>query len=199
MTTPGGPKTSWFDIPTIEGARVRLRPLAERDVPRIVEACSDQLTQHWLSLLPSPYTDVDAEAYLEASRLGAASGTWVQFAVADPESDTLLASVGIPRIGIHGAEIGYWAHPDCRGRGATTEGVRMLVRHAFLDADDGGLELHRLFIRAAVDNVASRRVAEAQAFEQFAAERQAAPMRDGSYSDLVGYDMSRAEWITRSG
>jgi RimJ/RimL family protein N-acetyltransferase len=135
---------------------VRLRPLHERDIPRVVEACSDERTQYWLSLLPSPYTDTDAASYLEASRLGAASGTWLQFAVADPHSDLLLGSVGIPRMGAHGAEIGYWSHPAARGRGLMTEAVGLLTRHVF-STPDGGLGAHRLFIRAAVDNLASTR------------------------------------------
>jgi RimJ/RimL family protein N-acetyltransferase len=100
-------------------------------------------------------------------------------------------------MGVHGAEIGYWSHPAARGRGVMTEAVGLLTRHVFLDTEDGGLGAHRLFIRAAVDNLASRHVAEAQGYQRCGLERHANPMGDGSYSDLVAYDMTRADWVSR--
>ncbi len=47
------------------GTAVRLRPLRDGDVPRVVEACSDQRTAHWLAPLPQPYSATDARAWLE--------------------------------------------------------------------------------------------------------------------------------------
>jgi RimJ/RimL family protein N-acetyltransferase len=88
------------------------------------------------------------------------------------------------------AEVGYWAHPDARGRGVMTEAVRLAVRHAFIAEADGGLGLHRLTGFAAVDNTASRRVLEAAGFVQFGTERQAILVRDG-WHDCAGYELLR--------
>ena len=41
--------------------------LGERDVPRIVEACSDPVTQAWLGGLPAPYVEADARVVARSS------------------------------------------------------------------------------------------------------------------------------------
>ena len=51
----------------VAGARarrraVRLRGHTDADLPRIVEACSDVRTRHWLVGVPAPYTPDDARA-----------------------------------------------------------------------------------------------------------------------------------------
>jgi len=53
-------------------------------------------------------------------------------------------------------ELGYWSHPDARGRGVTTEAVDLALRYVFSPA----LGLRRMTVRAAVGNTASRRVVE---------------------------------------
>jgi [ribosomal protein S5]-alanine N-acetyltransferase len=63
-----------------------------------------------------------------------------------------------------GGEIGYWAHPDARGRGVVGEAVGLVVAHAFTPLDAGGLGRHRLQIGASRDNTASRHVAERAGF-----------------------------------
>jgi RimJ/RimL family protein N-acetyltransferase len=63
-----------------------------------------------------------------------------------------------------GGEIGYWAHPDARGRGVVGEAVDLVVAHAFTPADEGGLGRNRLQIGSSRDNRASRRVAEQAGF-----------------------------------
>lgn len=55
-------------------------------------------------------------------------------------------------------ELGYCTAPWARGRGLTTRAVRLVTDHAFAHG------LRELVLRAAVDNAASRRVAEAAGF-----------------------------------
>ncbi len=62
------------------------------------------------------------------------------------------------------AEIGYWAHPDARGRGVMSEACGLAVRHAFTPPTTGGLGLQRLRISAAEGNAASHRVIVANGF-----------------------------------
>jgi RimJ/RimL family protein N-acetyltransferase len=70
-----------------------------------------------------------------------------------------------------------------------TEAVRVLVEHAFRSAADGGLGLRRLELRAAAGNVASQHVAEANGFRRTGMRRQAERLGDGSFDDLVDYDL----------
>ncbi|MGI5130872.1 GNAT family N-acetyltransferase [Pseudonocardia sp. CA-107938] len=166
--TEMSPRTTWWDIPVIEGERVRLRPLTEADVRRIAEACADPATQFYLAHLPSPYTEDDAREFVERSRLNAALGTAVSWAVADRADDRLLANVSVFRLDDvyqpAGAEIGYWAHPDARGRGVVREGAALAVAHAFRPRAEGGLGRERLQLGASVGNTGSRGIAEKLGF-----------------------------------
>src|SRR5205085_6096252 len=79
---PLQPSSVWLTAPVIEHRATRLRPYRQTDVPRIVEACSDPLTRHWLSRLPAPYTPDDARAHLEHMAEEAAAGHSLTGAVA---------------------------------------------------------------------------------------------------------------------
>jgi RimJ/RimL family protein N-acetyltransferase len=193
------PQSLWYEIPVLHGDRVTLRAMNESDVPRIAEACADPRTQYWLAFMPRDYTEDDARDYLAALEEGIATGHWVQWAVVDPATDQLLAHVGIPR-NMHGnGEIGYWAHPDARGRGVVTEAVRLVVRHAFLEPNVGGLGFHRLFLKAAGGNEASAQVAKANGFREFGVERRSLVLGDGSYADHVLFELLRSTWSERRG
>ncbi len=194
---PRDPTTAWFTPPVVRGKRVVLRPLRETDVPRIVEGCSDERTRHWLGFLPSPYTEQDARDYLARVSLHLAEGSQMQWAVADPESDAMVANVGIPRINRSSGEIGYWTHPDARGSGVMTEAVALVLRHAFGDPSAGGMGMHRLFVRAAAGNRASQQVVVVNGFTAYGRERRAERLGDGSYADMALFDLLRDEWEAR--
>ncbi len=194
---PRRPTHTWYDVPVLTGQNVVLRPQRISDADRIVEACNDESTAHWLSFLPSPFTRQDATSYIEKGAEAAAGGEYIQWAVADRETDRLIGVVGLPRMLRASGEIGYWAHPDTRGRGATTEAVALLVRHAFAPADSGGPDLQRLFIKAAEGNVGSQRVALRNGFVRTGTERRSERLRDGSWTDCALFDLLRDEWRDR--
>ena len=155
-------------MPVLQGERVRLRPHTEADLPRIAEACSDERSRYWLATLPHPYTEQTAREFVRSRRLGESLGQSVTWAVADRDDDRLLANVAVfgldDVLNPTGGEIGYWAHPDARGRGIVGEAVDLVVAHAFAPAPAGGLGRHRLQIGAAWSNTASRQVAERAGF-----------------------------------
>ncbi|GAA1323297.1 GNAT family N-acetyltransferase [Pseudonocardia xinjiangensis] len=162
------PRTTWWPVPVLDGERVRLRAHTEADLPRIAEACSDERSRHWLAGLPHPYTVQTAREFVRSRRLGESLGQSVTWAVAARDDDRLLANVGVfgldDALNPTGGEIGYWAHPDARGRGIVGEAVDLAVAHAFTPVPDGGLGRHRLQIGAAWSNTASRHVAERAGF-----------------------------------
>jgi RimJ/RimL family protein N-acetyltransferase len=184
------PRTPWLEVPALEADGLRLRPWRESDVPRIVEACSDERTQLWLGQMPSPYTEADARAWLEHLAENRATGHSVCWAVVEPERDDVaLAAVNyfdlVPEVE---CEVGYWAHPDARGRGVMTRAMREVVRHAFEDVG-----VRRVSAGAAVDNAASRRVIEANGLREYGVERLGTVVRTGR-ADIVWYDVLVEEW-----
>jgi len=186
---PREPRGTWLEVPVLTGSSVLLRPLRETDVTRIVEACTDERTSYWLGRMPVPYTAADAAAWLETTIEGAAAGTKVTWALADPTTDVLLGAINIfdLTLGAEG-EVGYWAHPAARGRGVMTEATGLVVRYAFET-----LELRIVRAVAAVDNAASRRVIEANGFRFSGFERMGTQTREG-YADAARYDLTREEF-----
>ncbi|MEJ5946159.1 GNAT family N-acetyltransferase [Pseudokineococcus basanitobsidens] len=160
---PTEPATPWLEVPRVElpSAGAVLRPWADDDVPRVVQACTDPTTRRWLTQLPEPYGPEQARAFVEGLRADAAQGHAVGWCVADAASGTALASTTLFGLGQGGrpAEVGYWAHPDARGRGVVTAALRAAARHALLPADVGGLGLPAVLVRAEPGNAASVAVA----------------------------------------
>lgn len=186
------PKGRWLDVPVLRGERVVLRPLTLADVPRIVQACADDRTAHWLGTLPVPYTEADAREWLALVSEWLATGARVTWAVADPASDALLGAINLFGLvpGVEG-EIGYWTHPDARGTGLTSEAARLVTAHGF-----EAFELAVVRGVAAVENVASRRVLESVGMRLAGVERLGTRIRTGPV-DAARYDVLRDEWAAR--
>ncbi|HVN11948.1 MAG TPA: GNAT family N-acetyltransferase [Kineosporiaceae bacterium] len=192
---PLEPASAWLDAPVLDGERVRLRPYRPVDVPRVVEACRDPVTRHWLSSLPAGYAADDARAHLEHIAEEAAAGRSLSWAIADPGDDRLLGEVGLYGLVEFGrsVEVAYWSHPAERGRGVMTAAVRLAARHALVPVDVGGLGRSRLVLRAAEHNQASRRVAVRAGFLMTGRDRQAELLGDGTVDDLVRFDLLATE------
>ena len=127
----------------------------------ITAVCNDRAIAEFLDLIPSPYTEDDARAYLEICREGWDDGTQTNFAIT--EGAHALGSVGVrwvePDQGV--AEVGYWVAAEARGRGLCTRAVRLVSRWVL---EDCGAE--RLQLRADELNPASRKVAENAGFTE---------------------------------
>jgi RimJ/RimL family protein N-acetyltransferase len=174
----------WLHPIEMQGSGVRLRAFRSSDADRIVEACSDPGTAYWLVSMPRPYERHNALAYLQSVGELAARGAGVAWCIADPRDDRCLGSISLD--GLNGyakrGEIGYWAHPDARGRGVVTEAVRLVTRHA----RSSGLA-KSIMIRCARENQASRRVAERAGYTKIGVQPISEPLGDGKLADLVLY------------
>jgi len=186
---PLRPRRLWLDAPHLVGRSVVLRALRDADADRIVEGAGDPLTQRWLPFLPTPYQAPDAADFIETTRLDAANGTDICWAMADPVTDRLVGCLGV---NIDRPELGYWTHPDARGRGVTTEAVDLALRYVFSAA----LGLRRMTLRAAVGNVASRRVAERAGMSLVGVCRADELLASGP-SDMAMYDVLPADLTPR--
>ena len=192
------PRHPWYAVPVLRAEGLVLRPPADADLPRMLES----------SRRPR-----DAALQRGAPRAGAAHDR----ALARPRGGA--ARVGRARRGgrldggrprhrrsISGwcsssdlhhrrqAELGFWAHPDARGRGLTTRAVRTALRHAFVPWDDGGLGLRRVHAHAVSANAASRRVLASAGLQQVGRTRREALLGDGTWSDTTRFDLLAEEW-----
>ncbi len=193
-TDPRLPQHPWYDAPRIESARVVLRRVAHTDGERLVESFNDPASQEWMRV-PSPYTQAMAHDYVEQRTALLAEGKVVYWAAADPATDDLLGAVMLFDIEPgRSAELGYFAHPEARGRGLMTESAKLAVRHAFVPEEDGGLGLERVTAYAGVDNTASLGVIEAVGFRRYGVERLGGSNGRGDQYDLACHDLLREEF-----
>jgi ribosomal-protein-alanine N-acetyltransferase len=143
-------------MPRLRTARLVLRPPQEHDIPRIVAACSSPDVARYIPHIPVPYTEADAREWL-------AHASANSFAIT--LDDVLLGVVSV-----EDGSLGYWLHPDARGRGVMAEALAAVVRWAG-DRD--------LVLTAHPENVASRRVAEKAGFVAVGTVAHDPPFRDG--------------------
>ena len=186
------PRSPWLEAPTIHGEGVHLRSLKEQDLPRIVETLNDPETQRWHQRPreQAPHTLANQADFVLVRHEQAAAGQALHWAMADPDSDAYLGQMSLFGI-LHRrqASLSYWTHPDARGRGLTKQAARLVARHCFVDWEDGGLGMHRLWSDAELENLASRRVLESVGFVQTGVDRASEPRPDGTWADQARYDL----------
>lgn len=192
------PRHAWYDVPVLGEGDVLLRPLADHDLPRMLECLADPVMQHF-SEGPrerAPHTAERWPDLVQERREWAARGDALAWTVADPRTDDHLGLVQLYHL-VHRrqAELGFWAHPDARGRGLTTRAVRLALRHAFVPWDDGGLGLRRVHAHAASSNLASRRVMAAAGLRETGRTRSEALLADGGFDDTTRFDVLAEEWV----
>jgi RimJ/RimL family protein N-acetyltransferase len=148
------------DPPLSDGV-VALRAWTPADIPAIVAACQDPEIPRW-TLVPSPYGEADARAYLQHVADGWDGDVRASFAVADAaDHGALLGSAGLQAIDWEqrAADVGYWVAAPARGRGVATRAVELLVTWAF-----GTVGLERIELRTNEGNAASQAVAARAGF-----------------------------------
>jgi RimJ/RimL family protein N-acetyltransferase len=170
----------------LRDAELELRPWTLDDVPALVDACNDPEIQHWIPVIPRPYTEEDARAFVRGEVAGIGQQ---QFAVT--EDGRIVGSIGLGINEVtHNASIGYWCALDARGRGLTTRALRLLSRHALED-----LGIERLELITDPDNRASQRVAEKVGFQREGVLRSHLPHPDGRRRDSVMFSLLPGELV----
>jgi RimJ/RimL family protein N-acetyltransferase len=167
--------------------RLLLRPYSVDDVDAIVSAAGDELIQRWLPL-PRPYTREDAVQWCTVQAPEArTSGAGLARAVT--RHGRLVGSIDLKRTdwaaGV--TEIGYWAAPEARGHGYLAEATEALARWTLAEVG-----FHRVELRVATGNAASRRVAEKAGFRTEGVARSAGYVHGGRV-DLVVYSLVRSD------
>ena len=91
----------------------------------------------------------------------------------------------------HAGEIGYWLAEAMQGRGIATRACEALLDHAFRSRG-----LHRVLIRAALENRRSRAIPERLGFVLEGTERESL-YANGRHHDTAVYSMLAPEWTAR--
>ncbi|MBO0713958.1 MAG: GNAT family N-acetyltransferase [Acidimicrobiales bacterium] len=179
------PPAAWLRPLRLPGGHLRrggliLRPGRLPDAEALVTAIDDAEVHRWLDELPDPYTLDHAHAFLADSRQQWTEGTAAPFVIT--REDRLVGGIGLSldaaKTGL--GEVGYWVARQARGQGVATTALAAVVEWAFGVVGVRCIELH-----AAVENTASRRVAERAGFQQEGIKR--ARLLHGVPTDYVLY------------
>lgn len=146
--------------PAISDGVVGLRAWAPDDVPWIVEACQDPEIPRW-TLVPSPYTEHDGQAFVAAAATALESGEAAHLAIVDARTGDRLGAIGLNVIvwDRKAADVGYWVASYARGRGVAGRALVLITQWGF-----EVLGLERLELRPHRQNLASRAVARRAGF-----------------------------------
>lgn len=168
--------------PVLAGPGVRLRPFTEADATRIAEACNDEATQHWVPTLPRPYVLADALEFIESCREGEAIHDNWTWCVTAEGSDACVGAITLFGLTARdqAGEIGYWAHPDSRGRGLMSAAAGAVADFAL-----GNGPSHTVRLLVAEANLASQRVAERTGAARVGRLSAYSALRDGTRADTI--------------
>ena len=176
-------------LPTLEGGRIRLRMLAERDVPALFEIFSDpRVTRYWGA---PPLTNLaDAHALLADIQAKFQARTNLQWGIARRTDDAVIGTCSLyrPDFAHRRSELGFALAHAYWGQGFASEGIDLALGYAF-----AALRFHR--IEADVDprNAASLRTLERAGFQREGYLRERYHL-NGETQDSVYLGLLRTEW-----
>jgi RimJ/RimL family protein N-acetyltransferase len=165
-----------------DDAGLTLRAWSEADAPAVYAACQDPEIQRWMPVIPRPYTEEDARAFV-TGQLGLGP-----YQLAVTEHGRVVGAIGMRVNEAETGHIGYWCVPEARGRGIITRALRLLCRYALSE-----LGLERLELVTDPDNAASQRVAEKVGFRREGVLRSHLQHPDGRRRDSVMFSLLPGE------
>ena len=166
------------NLPVLEGAAVRLRPIADADTDLIVKwRNTPSVVQNFI--FRQTFTPEMHRSWLAAK---VATGQVVQYIIIDKADDKPIGSVYYRDIDNHNrsAEYGIFiGEESARGKGLGTETAKLFTDFGFAE-----LQLHRISLRVLAENTAARRSYEKAGFVQEGVFRDM-ELLDGQYRDVV--------------
>lgn len=168
---------------------IELRLVTDRDAPRVF-ALADRNRAYlrpWLPWVDRTTSVTETEGWVQRSLDQMHRGEGFQTCV--EYRGELAGVIGYVYLDVANrrVEIGYWLSEALQGRGIMTRACRRMVEFAF-----DSLEVHRVEIRADVENRKSRAIPERLGFVQEAVLREAV-FENGGYHDLAMYALLRDE------
>jgi RimJ/RimL family protein N-acetyltransferase len=139
--------------------QIIVRTYREGDAGALYEAVRESIAEVsvWLPWCHENYSIEESREFVVSRKLASQGDEWYSFAVFEKDAERFLGGVGLNFVNrVHQmGNLGYWVRTSAAGRGIATQAARLVAQFGF-----DQLGLHRIEILAAVDNIASQRVAE---------------------------------------
>ncbi len=119
----------------IETERLILRPLTEKDIPSLVKNINNLEISKWLSVVPYPYTEADAEWFVNHCKENEKEKPKksYNFSIQLKGGQGVIGGLGLSSVNEKGgiADIGYWLGQDYWRQGIISEANTALLDYAF--------------------------------------------------------------------
>jgi|SRR5450631_967306 ribosomal-protein-alanine N-acetyltransferase len=112
-------------------APVVLRHFRPDDAPRVQQLAGDRAVSDTTAVIPHPYRDGMAEAWIATHENERASGKQYAFAIARAVDELLVGAIALRPIASEHENVGYWIGREYWGHGYATEATRAIVALAF--------------------------------------------------------------------
>jgi ribosomal-protein-alanine N-acetyltransferase len=134
---------------------VVLRLFVPGDAPRVQSLAGDRAVADATAIIPHPYRDGLAEAWIAGQDAERSAGTQYIYAIASADDEQLVGAIALRPIATAQENLGYWIGREFWGRGYATTATRAVVALAFTCLDCQQLTASHLS-----GNAASGRVLE---------------------------------------
>ena len=181
------PGTVWAGHPLLT-ARLRLRPVAERDIERLPALLDDWDVVRLTAAIAHPFTLDDAKRFVADQEIRRIEHRGVALAMERVTDNVLIGVIGFGLDRGDEPELGFWVGRAFWNQGYVTEALHRLIRHLF-----DTLGFHRVWASFHPDNVASKRVLEKAGLTYFGVETCPMPARGQSVVAPV-FALKKGEW-----
>lgn len=136
-----------------------IRPFTEKDIDAFVEAALESLSTvgTWMPWCTATYSAKDAQPWFDSCAFNLKINEAYDVGIFSVDDGLLLGGISINQIDWDHkvGNIGYWVRQSQQKRGIASHAVLAIAQFGFTE-----LKLQRLEIVAAIENIASRKVAE---------------------------------------
>ena len=154
----------------LQNSRARLRPLTCDDATAYAAGTDDEAVREFGHLPEPEYTETSVIELVDGViREGLERGDLAVLTMADPATDAFGGSLVLFGASDGSVEVGFWVHPDHRGKGIASAALALAVEFVRRSG------ITRLVARTVPENQASRRILERAGFDQGKTTRDVAP------------------------
>jgi len=178
-----------MQFPHIKTDRLRLNELTTADIPFIIQYAGNKKISDTTLNIPYPYSEKDAEFWINLSHEGFKNGTNLIFAIRLKESSSFVGGISLKiERRFNRAEIGYWLAEQYWNKGYMTEAVKALLAYAFSE-----LGLNKVTSSHLVSNPASGKVMIKCGMKKEGILMEHT-IKNGEYCDLVVYGITKRQY-----
>jgi ribosomal-protein-alanine N-acetyltransferase len=166
---------------------VALRPFEPGDAPRVAALVGERAVAEMTALIPHPYPEDAAEAWIAAQAKDRAAGREYTYAITPAGDAIVVGAISLRPAATEREQLGYWIGRAYWGRGYATAAAGAVIALAFTL-----LDLDRLTASRLTCNTASGRVLEKCGLKLLRTEQRAHRGVDAAF---CVHGLTRSEWI----